>query len=267
MILGISGNSGAGKDTVADYLCANQGFVRVALADVLKRVLQAVFDFSDDQLWGGKRDAPDSRYLHHRQGYLGSQHYGENFRELYKDVPKIMKHAHLADEWGNIPSPPEDVYLSPRVALQTLGTDWGRACYEDVWVDYVMRVCRFLQSGRCGYSRAKGVFDISDLVDAGLVVPKTDVVISDVRFRNEVDAIKAGGCVFRIVRPSADGVVGLEGHASEEEQKTLPDDVFDGVIDNSHSLAVLHELVGKVWLPFARERCAKMSNQEVDHAK
>ena len=28
---------------------------------------------------------------------------------------------------------------SPRVALQHLGTEWGRAFHENVWVDYAMR--------------------------------------------------------------------------------------------------------------------------------
>jgi hypothetical protein len=29
--------------------------------------------------------------------------------------------------------------LTPRHALQTLGTQWGRACYENVWVDLGIR--------------------------------------------------------------------------------------------------------------------------------
>lgn len=111
--------------------------------------------------------------------------------------------------------------ISPREALQKLGTEWGRACYENVWVDYAMKQAQFrLHSIAC-----------------------SGVVITDVRFKNEYDAIKkAGGRVWRIIRPSS----GLEGaaaaHASEND---LTDDMeYDKVIDNTgESLEALAKTV------------------------
>jgi hypothetical protein len=63
--------------------------------------------------------------------------------------------------------------LTPRRALQQLGTEWGRAMHPDLWVRTLLRN---LQDPRA---------------------PRR-VVIPDVRFQNEVDAIvAAGGIVIR----------------------------------------------------------------------
>jgi hypothetical protein len=64
------------------------------------------------------------------------------------------------------------------------------------------------------------------------VKPKTDVVISDVRFKNEIDAIKgAGGKVIRMLRGK--GLEGAAGqHGSETEQASIPLDYFDLLVDN-----------------------------------
>ncbi len=52
MIIGICGNAGVGKDTTADFLVKTNGFVKVSLADPMKRICQAVYGFSNEQLWG-----------------------------------------------------------------------------------------------------------------------------------------------------------------------------------------------------------------------
>lgn len=85
--------------------------------------------------------------------------------------------------------------LTPRRALQTLGTDWGRAMHPDVWVRALLTTL------------------------AAPCAPKR-VVIPDVRFQNEVDAIrKAGGHTVGITRNgvtagshvSEAGIAGLTG--------------------------------------------------------
>lgn len=52
MILGISGQAGVGKDTFADELVRSCGFVKIALADPMKRFCAQVFGFSAETLWG-----------------------------------------------------------------------------------------------------------------------------------------------------------------------------------------------------------------------
>jgi hypothetical protein len=43
MILGLVGQKGAGKDTVADYLVREHGFTKLAFADPVKKVCEAMF--------------------------------------------------------------------------------------------------------------------------------------------------------------------------------------------------------------------------------
>lgn len=87
-----------------------------------------------------------------------------------------------------------DAGVSVRHMLQTLGTEWGRACiHPEIWV-------------RCWKGRAQQY---------------SAVVADDVRFPNEAAMIKLlGGEIWRIDRPS---VPHEHGHASEGSL-----DDFDG---------------------------------------
>ena len=239
MLIGLCGQSCSGKDTVADYLIRNHSFVRVAFADPMKRFVQDVFEFSDEQVWGpsGSRNADDPRYIRQPHGCLGGtiDHFDEEGKAVVVD------------------SPLHDVFLTPRYALQTLGTEWGRNCYSQVWVDYAIRIHKKLQEGHYGYEQKRGLYSVSFLAGQPepMMVPKTNVVISDVRFLNEVIGIKnAGGFVFRVKRPGADGNVGIKGHASEEEQKAIHDDMLDGTILNNRDIDHLYEVINRVVIPY-----------------
>ncbi len=202
MIIGISGKAGSGKDAAADVLVRELGFVKVALADPMKRFCMGLWGFSHEQLWGpsAARNAPDPRFPRRAHGHLEC--------------------------------------LSPRHALQTLGTEWGRACDEGVWIRYALKVARTLDgSDTLHYDQAAGIVPNEWLRHcAGVVIP-------DVRFRNELDAIRdAGGRVWRVRRGA--GLEGLGGlHASEREQDEIPDADFDVVIRNDGGLAELARAV------------------------
>ena len=71
----------------------------------------------------------------------------------------------------------------------------------------------------------------------------TDVVITDVRYRNEADAIHAvGGVVCRIDR----GISQRLTHAGEEELEDYKD--WDYIIDNNGSIKQLQEQVTDLFL-------------------
>jgi len=204
-VIGVCGLAGSGKNEVTKVLIEECGWVNVAFADEMKRICKRVYGFTDEQLWGPSemRNAPDKRYP--RGKVLDQDEYVE-------------------------------VYLSPRLALQELGS-WGRRCYPDVWADYGMRVAAKLGNGEWDYNYREGAFQIPG------ACPK-NVCISDVRFRNEMTSIKRhGGKVWRVVRPGA----GLEGeyaqHDSETEQQTIPDSEFDLVIHNEGTLDELKDKV------------------------
>lgn len=104
-----------------------------------------------------------------------------------------------------------EVGVTVRHMLQTLGTEWGRAClHPDVWV-------------RCWEAQA----DRYELV-----------VADDVRFPNEAAAIRRrGGVVWQVVWPD---VLHIGDHVSEG---SLDDAEFDAVIQNDGSLSDLHSKV------------------------
>jgi hypothetical protein len=64
MLIVLSGEAGAGKDSVADILVANHGFVKHSLATPLKRFAADMFGFTATQLYGPSRhrNEPDPRW-------------------------------------------------------------------------------------------------------------------------------------------------------------------------------------------------------------
>jgi hypothetical protein len=111
---------------------------------------------------------------------------------------------------------------TPRHAMQTLGTEWGRQCiHGSLWVDTALTEA--LATGEC-------------------------YVIPDVRFHNECNAIKAiGGVVIRVERPGRPIGV-LEDHASEQEIDELD---VDHVLVNDADTALGFEQVAAA---FFREK-------------
>lgn len=134
-LIALGYKSGVGKDTLADYLCAAHGYTRIPFALSLKNAAREVFDFSDEQLHGSRKNEVDPR-------------------------------------WG----------FSPREALQRMGTEAMRGTFgPDVWVRaWERRVAKAVAEGR------------------------TNIVVTDVRFLSEVEAVvKLGGFLVRIERPGA----------------------------------------------------------------
>lgn len=243
-LLGLCGLAGSGKDTVADHLVRHHRYVKVSFADPLKRICKDVFDFTDEQLWGpsSKRNASDYRY------------------------PRSIK-EHLDEKTGTVTTVEED-FLTARYALQLLGTEWGRQCYPAVWVEYALRTARKIMEEGCTYTVQKGlsqparsaltggstlaidvgnmIFErqgtntsidvnaIQTLIEKGIQADSPmGVVIADVRFKNEIAAIKkVGGRVIRVRPPEQGALAEWQMHASEMEQFTMSDDDFDAVVVN-----------------------------------
>jgi hypothetical protein len=86
---------------------------------------------------------------------------------------------------------------TPRFAMQTLGTEWGRDTIAgDLWIRCCLAAAR--REAQCGH----------------------DVVISDVRFENEAAAIRAaGGVVWHISRPGAAKRGGPRGGAARRDDR------------------------------------------------
>lgn len=102
---------------------------------------------------------------------------------------------------------------TPRHAMQTLGTEWGRQLIcPDLWLNVLERETR-------------------QLLDEG-----KDVVITDVRFDNEAALIhRLGGVVVNIVRPDQKEIEG-SAHASEAGVKP---ELYDAIVLNTGSPTAL----------------------------
>jgi hypothetical protein len=98
-----------------------------------------------------------------------------------------------------------------RELLQRFGTEVGREMFgEDFWVNAAI-----------------------DSIEDG-----SKVIVSDVRYPNEADAIKKlGGEVWRVVRP---GFGAANGHASEH---ALNNYEFDYILDNNSGMELLYDSV------------------------
>jgi hypothetical protein len=125
--------------------------------------------------------------------------------------------------------------------LQKLGTEWGRDCYQNVWVEYALRLARTALDNptQFDYTNIYGLCPADRKKN-----PIQGVVIADCRFANEIELVrKAGGQLIRVLRPDA----GLSGqasdHASESEQLSIPNSKFDYVIDNCGTLDELEKKV------------------------
>lgn len=99
--------------------------------------------------------------------------------------------------------------LSPRYAMQTLGTEWGRnLLHENIWVDMLI--------GKA--SRAKGT-----------------VVVDDVRFPNEVDSIReSGGVLIWVERDSI-----YEGGDSHSSETAIDASYCDLLMDNTRDISTV----------------------------
>lgn len=180
-LIGLTGLARSGKSTSAQILCAKYSFERFSFAGPIKAMLRALL------LEAGVNES-DIRV------FLEGEMKEESIRAL---------------NWK-----------SPRFAMQTLGTEWGRELLGDnLWV-----TLRFIK--------------IDQLLRAG-----GSVVLDDARFPNEVDAIRErGGIIVRVVRPEN----GFEGtphskHSSETQVLTA-----DRIILNNGSLADLENSIREI---------------------
>jgi len=120
---------------------------------------------------------------------------------------------------------------TPRRAMQLLGTEWGRGLSMDLWVN--------------AWRRAAEMARLEASADSTAAL----LVADDVRFPNEVAAIRAiGGIVVRVDRPG----VGLAGGAGAHVSEMLDLGPPDQVIVNDGYLAKLHGRVDRLVEEFVR---------------
>lgn len=241
-IIGLCGPAGSGKDSIAEHLVAKHRYVKMANADLLKRMAKQAFDFTDEQLWGpsAMRNASDKRYM---------RKHGPWTLDSKCTCCGMPGELNGLEEGG-------PCHLTPRFALQTLGTEWGRMCFENIWIQQLLGAAQTVLDNSCDYNAKEGLCLNVVPQRVGFSSPYAGVVISDVRFQNEIDAIKQiGGKVVRIVRgtPALVSIGDAAGspmemttlsgataqHKSETELHGVPKESFDYLFENNGDLGTL----------------------------
>lgn len=204
--IGLCGFKGAGKDTAADYLVSKYGYTKISLADPLKRACQSIFGFPAEHLWGSSslREVPDERYVFSGLDPVD----GTPLHKVSIDTARFWQRESDGEFFPQ--------FVTPRLALQSLGTEWGRRLNSNLWVSACLNHIRQTDNPRHA--------------------------ISDVRFVNELTAIRAaGGIVVRLLRGER-----TSNHPSELELESIPLDSFNYVVSNNFSKDHLYQTLDKV---------------------
>jgi len=180
MIIGFTGQKEVGKDTAGAHLIKGYDFERRAFADPLKKAVAAIFDIPFWEVDKHKSDPTVWAAI----GYKNEPTLTDKELTPPDALPYVPDHI-----WSPIKE------FTFRHLLQRVGTEMGREVFgEDFWIDMALPVGGY-------YAGRK-------------------IVITDVRFQNEVDRIhEIGGLVCRIMRPKDNlGDVIENMHVSEESE-------------------------------------------------
>lgn len=206
-ILGLTGFAGVGKDTVADLLVAHLHFRKLAFADALRAEVADGFQVDMVYLTSPSTKNKPMAALSMRRApveFLAAVN-------LAIAVPR-KPNGHIEDAWLDEPR-------SPRQITQWWGTEYRRAQHPNYWTRIMRERINFF------------------LRDGGL-----RFVVTDCRFENEVDTLRAmGGLLWQVTRPGVDGATTVEGqHVSATSGAAFAP---SAVIANMHDIRHLQQLV------------------------
>lgn len=88
-IIGIVGKKRSGKDTVADYLVQNYGYIKLSFASPLKEIIKTLFDFDDEQINGNEKEIIDDYWNitpRRAMEYIGTNVFRKNISELIPNI-------------------------------------------------------------------------------------------------------------------------------------------------------------------------------------
>lgn len=185
-VLGVGGNAGHGKDTTGHILSQQRGLVPVAFADELKRLVVLFFGVDPATLWG------ESSLRNQEVRYTDNQLTEAVFTAQYQAFSRLVTLFGSREMADRAVARLVEVFTpvwpvpTPRKLLQLFGTEWGRSVQDDVWLRAVQRTALALQQG-ASYDPQMGILHART---TGVVAPRPNgIVITDVRFRNEVDFV------------------------------------------------------------------------------
>lgn len=222
-IIVLCGEAGSGKDTAGKFIQELvPRTITLAQAAPLKDLGRDLFHFTEDQLYGPSesRNAPDHRF--DSPEIWTEMRWNKPVIKAWldKNFPDTFKAETLFNQWFD--KLWEDTYvakrtLTPRLMLQTLGTEFGRAIDPDVWSNIALRTCK-----------EKLLNGEADLM-----------VITDGRFKNEIlNAKEQNAMAVLVMVPDTKNEAEFKKHASEAQLKSIPLHWYTEVIVNMKQLGM-----------------------------
>lgn len=202
----LTGFARAGKDTVAKILVEELGMETYALAQPIKDIMCALFNWGEEHRDGSYKEIEMlysiSPATIDAAGIMYNS-YGLDKYEAFHDCwDKLVTLFSIEISVNDLAY----CVISPRRAFQLFGTEWGRLIDDNIWLD---------------------------------TAPRDNVIITDVRFDNEAEYFsKLGAEVIQVVRPGFRPV--NSAHVSENGV-SLP--LIDYTINNDKGLVELKETV------------------------
>ena len=183
-------------DTLKDMVCVLLKCTRAELEDNSWR------NYPLGEEWSKYRATVTKMYVdeYGKEYYEDRQWYWPTKRMAELDIKGVKKESHIGG-FSVVEDGIEKVEMSPRLIMQTLGTEWGRQIiHPNIWVLSTFR--QFNEN--------------------------SNWIITDVRFPNEANAIKdRGGVLIRVNRPT---IKSDDYHLSETALDDYED--FDYIITN-----------------------------------
>lgn len=208
IVVAMTGYASTGKDTVADLLVTHLCFRKLAFADALRAEVSNGFNIELSYLVHPSTKSHPMSALAMRKAPLG---FLAAVALATGNIPRDGE-GQIAAEWLDQPR-------SPRQILQWWGTEYRRRQHEHYWSRQLMQ--RVLDAMHDGASR---------------------FVITDCRFKNEADTVRAlDGKIWQVKRPGINDATTSEGaHVSATDGSEFAPDL---VIDNRHDIRHLQQLV------------------------
>lgn len=220
MIIGISGKKGHGKDTVGDMLRTalyrtrtEYGWQICKFADTLKDMVCMLIGCTRAQL-----EDPVFKNTELGESWVT---YSVNDNNRTRDTWVVAGDERSIYNKYNVYSKNK---LTPRLLLQLLGTECGRnIIHPNIWINALFGKYKQRPVGKPYNDQNRRILEYPNWI------------ITDVRFINEVEAIKErGGIIIRVNNPNVEST---DRHISETE---LDNYSFDYIVENGGTLNDLH---------------------------
>ena len=212
-LLGMTGRAGSGKDTAAYMLMKDLGYKTYALASPIKAIVNSMFGWGEDHAEGSLKEEELSvifradrfnEFKHCWSVYNLTVHADSTHVMGLQSILNVLGLSTTQNFGEAIGS------ISPRKAYQLVGTEWGRAINDTIWLDIATE------------NISKGT------------------IVTDVRFPNERDWLDSlGGKLIHVDRGGYTHT-GETSHSSEAGLEIKGD---DWVLYNKGSLEELRENV------------------------